>query len=651
MGRVMFAGAVFAAAALLGVGIAAAEVEEPLEVRDVVISATKTPVPVGQVTSAVEVIDGEELQQKKIKTVVDALRLAQGVAVFSNGGPGTSANVRIRGAKAEHTLVVIDGTIVNDPATGAFDFANLTTDNIERIEILRGAQSMLWGADAIGGVINIVTKKGTGKPSAGAFFEYGSFASIREGMQASGAKGPIDFSFSLSRWDTSSFSTINYRRGAAERDGYHNWQASSRLGVALPHDGRLEFNLRWWNADVNFDGVAGDAGPSPADIFGSKGTSRNLMLSGSYFQPLTAWWSQKLTIAQSTSRALQRSGPLGRNLVTGETLTPDPFCFTSTCFFPFNFDLQVVNRRLEWQHNFQVAKPLLLTAGYQFREDQGNNPSNFGSPSNRILSSHAGFAQAQFNYEDRLLATAGVRHDEYNAFGQATTYRVTGGYVFKETGTKLRTSYSTGFRAPTMNQLFFVDPSFPTPIPDLKPEKSQSFDAGVDQWLFNDRLQLSAGYFWNHFTNLIQFVSAPPLIGLQNVGQAKSQGWEAGLRYSILKGLEVHGQYTYTMTRDLSNGTRLPLWPVHSASAGLTYQPIEPVRIMIDYRHVGSRFNNFPAQKLSPFDVVNVSASYDVTKHVQVYARVDNLFNEKYEEILNFGTPIRSVFGGVRVSL
>lgn len=650
MGRIVIAGTALAAV-LLGVGQAGAEVEEPLEVRDVVISATKTPIPVTQVTSAVEVIDGEELQQKKIKTVVDALRLAQGLAVFSNGGPGTSANVRIRGAKAEHTLVLIDGTIVNDPATGAFDFANLTTDNIERIEILRGAQSMLWGADAIGGVINIITKKGSGKPTASAFFEYGSFASIREGVQASGGKGPVDFSFSLSRWDTSSFSSINYRRGAAERDGYHNWQASSRLGVALPHDGRLEFNLRWWNADVNFDGVAGNLASSPADIFGSKGTSRNLILSGSYYQPLTAWWSQKLTLAQSTSRALQHSGPVGRNVVTGETMTPDPFCFASNCFFPFNFDLQVTNRRLEWQHNFQVAKPLLLTAGYQFREDQGNNPSNFGAPSNRILSSHAGFAQAQFNWEDRVLATAGVRHDEYNAFGQATTYRVTGGYVFKETGTKIRAGYSTGFRAPTMNQLFFQDPSFPTPIPNLKPEKSQSFDAGVDQSLFKDRLLLSAGYFWNHFTNLIQFVSAPPLIGLQNVGQAKSQGWEASARYFIFKNLEVHGQYTYTLTRDLTTGARLPLWPVHSATAGVTFQPIERARITVDYRHIGSRFNNFPVAKLSPFDVVNVSASFDVTKQVQVFGRIDNLFGEKYEEILNFGTPIRSVFGGVRVAI
>ncbi len=343
---------------------------------------------------------------------------------------------------------------------------------------------------------------------------------------------------------------------------------------------------------------------------------------------------------------------MGRNLVTGETMAPDPSCFASNCFFPIKFDLEVINRRLEWQHNIEVGKPLLVTAGYQFREDQGNNPNNFGTPSNRILSSHAGFAQAQINFEERLLSTAGVRHDSYNAFGEATTYRVTGGYQLKETGTKLRASYATGFRAPTMNQLFFQDPSFPTPIPNLRPEKSKSFDVGVDQWLLGQKLYLSAGYFWNRFTNLIQFVFNPPVVGLQNIGQAKSQGWESSVRFTVMKGLEVQGQYTYTLTRDLSQnvGARLPQWPVHSGSAGMTYQPFEPLRVNVDFRHVGSRFNAFPVAKMGVFDVVSLSATCDLNKTVQFFGRIENLFDEKYEELLNFGTPIRSVYGGVKVT-
>jgi vitamin B12 transporter len=622
---------------------------EEVRTKEVVISATKTPQPISHVTSAVEVIDGKELEEKKIKTVVDALRLAQGVAAFSNGGPGTQATVRMRGAFARHTLVLIDGAIVNSPTDGQFNFANLTAENIERIEILRGAQSMLYGSDAVGGVINIITKRGTGRPTASAFLEYGSFATIREGGQVSGAKGPVDFAMSISRWDTSSFSAVNYRRGATERDGFHNWQAAGRLGVALPTDGRLELTLRWWNSDVNNDSAFGN---TRLDVLGSKTTSRTLVLSGSYEQPLTSWWSQKLTVGQNNDRFIFNSGTIQRNLVTDVTST----------VFPFPADTEVLNRRVEWQHNFRVIEPLLLTAGYQFREEQGDASTSFGGQQpNRLISSHAGFAQAQLNLLDRIFFTAGLRQDSYNVFGDATTYRLTGGYLVKETGTKLRGSYATGFRAPTLNDLFFVGAN----NPDLKPEKSKSFDVGVDQTLLDGRLQLSVSYFWNRFSNLIQFTDAfacpfPPIVpGFpnscpQNIASAKTQGWEAGFNYRILKNVWARGQYTYTLTRDLSTTRRLQRWPVDQAGLGITYRPIPVAMLNVDYRFVGARNNDVPNsqnQRMGSFGVVNVSASYDVTGHLQVYGRIDNLFNQEYEEILFFGTPIRSVYGGVKISL
>jgi vitamin B12 transporter len=626
--------------------------EPEVMVKDVVISATKTPLPISQVTSAVEVISGEELERKKIKTVVDALRLAQGVAAFSSGGPGANATVRLRGAQSNHTLVILDGTIMNSPTTGEFDFANLTADNIERIEILRGAQSMLWGSDAIGGVINIFTKKGTGKPTASAFVEYGSFDSLREGIQVSGAKGPFDFSASLNRWDISSFSSVNYKRGAAERDGFHNWQGSGKLGMNLPKDGRFEFAVRWWNSDVHLDNAfaASAFAPSGAafDVYGSRQTTRNMILSGMYEQSLTSWWTQKLTLARTNERTLFSSGTFQQEVTnTGVECPPGQVCPVT----PFPGDIDVLNNRIEWQHNVQVAKSLLLTAGYQFREEQGTNPTI--DPEAKIISSNAGFAQAQVNVADRLFATAGVRQDSYNVFGDATTYRVTGGYLHKETGSKVRFSYATGFRAPTINQLFFP---FGFGNPDLKPEKSKSFDAGVDQHLFNERLTVSAGYFWNRFRDLILGVaspSCPPPFGFcaQNIGEAKSQGWELGFTASVLSNLDLKGQYTYTLTRDLTTTKRLPRWPIDQASVGISYRPTEPVRINVDYRFVGARNNdavNTPNQRQGSFGVVNVSTTYDVTKQWQVFGRIDNLFNQGYEEVLFFGTPIRSVFGGVK---
>jgi vitamin B12 transporter len=619
-----------------------AEETPDVTVREVVTSATKTPLPASQVTSAVEVIEGEEIQRKRIKTVIEALRLAQGVFAFSQGGPGTLANVRIRGAETKHTLVAIDGVIVNSPTNGAYNFADLTTDNIERIEIVRGAQSMLYGADAVGGVISITTKKGAGKPSASAFLEYGSFATLREGAQVSGAKGVFDFSASLSRWDTSGFSAVNYKRGAAERDGYHNWQASGKLGVSLPREGRLELNLRWINADNSIDSASSFG---QFDVFGSEGTNRALMLSGMYSQRITPWWDQKLTLAQNNERQLSFFGTSRKNLQTGAL----------TSVTASTSDLEVLNRRLEWQHNFQVGKPLLLTAGYQFREEQGDSKGFYSAAQpNRLLSAHSGFAQAQLNVQDRLILTGGVRQDQYNVFGDATTYRVTGGFLIHETGTKLRSSYGTGFRAPTLNDLFFTN----SDNPNLRPEKSQSFDVGVDQALWQDRIQLSATYFWNHFRDLIVFQNTSPLCPPSatfgcpvNISQSKTQGWELGATVKLLANLEAKAQYTMTLNRDLISGKRLPRRPVDMASVGLSYQPVPGARVNMDYRFVGARNDdaaNTPSQRQGSFGVVNVSGSYDFAEHWQAFGRIENLFNQDYEEVLYFGAPIRSVFGGLK---
>lgn len=627
--------------------------DETIEVREVIVSATKTPVPVTQLTSAVEVITEEDLKRRQTKTVVDALRLSQGLAVFSTGGPGTSATVRIRGSNSDQVLVLIDGAIMNSTTLGSFNFANLTTDNIERIEILRGAQSMLWGADAMGGVINITTKKGTGAPSANAFFEYGSFSSIREGGQVSGQKGPVDFSVALSRWDYTGFSAVNYRRGASERDGFHNWQTSTRIGVALPREGRLDFNFRLLQGKINFDN-----GFSPGfDVLGAFSNSQQFVYSASYQQPITNWWNQVLTVSRQTETLESSSGTTQRNVLTGAVSTP----------FGNRSEINTLANRVEWQHNFQVGKPLLLSAGYQLRDQQGENldlASGATAISNRIVSSHAGFAQAQLNLWDRVFATAGVRQDEYNVFGSATTYRATAGYLHQETGTKVRASYGTGFRAPTINQLFFPDFG----KPDLKPERSQSMDAGVDQYLLNNRLTLSGTYFWNRFRDMIVAQQSATVCGVgpfgpnfcaQNIGLVGTKGWEASVKYALvrdlpwIKSLDVQGQYTNTLTRNFVQqpGNRAPRMPVDQWSLVLSYQPIDPLRVSLEGRYVGSRFDDVNnRQNLKAFDVWNLIANYDVTKNVQAYVRAENLFNEKYEEILNFGTPVRSVFAGVKVT-
>ena len=632
---------------------------EVIETPEVFISATKTETPIKQVTSAVEIITGEQMQQRKIRSVVEALRWAQGLAVFQNGGPGTLAQVRMRGGTPQQTLVLIDGAIVNSATDATYNFANLTSDNIDRIEILRGNQGMMWGSDAMGGVINITTKRGRETPNISAFVEYGSFTTIREGASVIGKKGPVDIAATLSRWDTSSFSAINFRRGASERDGFHNWQGSMKLGVDLPKDGRLDFNFRWMAGIANLDGTSfnpATGGFDPADVLGAKTNSEQYVYTGSYLQPITNWWSQKLTLARATDSFTTSSGTVERNLVTGVEAAP----------FPLSSEISTTSNRLEWQHDVEIVRPLSVTAGYQFREQMGENLDTLtGTPTftNRVISSNAGFAEAKLNLWDRLFGTAGIRQDEYNVFGSATTYRATAGYLLKETGSKLRGSYGTGFRAPTINELFF--PGFGNP--NLQPEKSKGFDVALDQSLFNDRVSLSVGYFWTRYQNLILTVFDPggvcsfSLFGFcaANIGEARAQGIEGSAKVKLIrdmpwiKSLDVQFQYTHTSTRNETNNTdtRLPQWPLNQWSGILSYQPIEAVRANLEARFVGQRFADTSNQDSLPhFYVWNASLTYDVSKTVQLYGRADNIFNRKYEEVLFFGTPVSSVFGGVRIN-
>jgi vitamin B12 transporter len=411
------------------------------------------------------------------------------------------------------------------------------------------------------------------------------------------------------------------------------------------------------NGITNLDGFAFNPvtfQSDPADVLGAKTQDTQYVFTGSYTQPITSWWSQKLTMARATDNLVTTSGTVERNLVTGVIDTP----------FPLNSEITTTSNRIEWQHNFQLGKPLLLTAGYQFREQLGENRdllTNTTTIPTKMVSSHAGFAEAQLNLWDRVFGTAGIRQDEYNVFESATTYRVTGGYLHKETGTKLRGSYATGFRAPTINQLFF--PDFGNP--NLKPEKSQGLDVAVDQSLLDDRIVLSAGYFWTRYRDLILSVFDPVGCGFtlfgfcaQNIGLSRAKGLETSAKFKLvrdqpwIKSLDLQFQYTYTHTDNLTNmNTRLPKWPLNQWSTILSYQPIEGLRANLEGRFVGQRYNDTPNdQSISSFNVWNFSATYEVSKNILVYTRVDNLFNEKYEEVLFFGTPIRSVFGGVRMN-
>jgi len=296
--------------------------KEAILLEPIVVTATRIEVPIKETASSVTIIDGKTIEAKHHRTVLEALREVPGLDIVQTGGAGGTTSAFLRGGNSNHTLVLIDGIQVNSPTTGAYDFSDLTTDNIERIEIIRGPQSTLYGSDAIGGVIHIITKKGKGAATSSVSFEGGSFGSYRETLRLSGSTEKGDYSFSAARFDTEGISRANEKNGNPEKDRYENTTFSSRIGFNLPHDARLEWTARLTDASSEIDGCC-----PPSDDPKALQNKRALATSLSLISPVTAWWDQKLQLS------LQQDKLKG--------IHPD-LTFG-------NFEIDTEGQRLDWQ--------------------------------------------------------------------------------------------------------------------------------------------------------------------------------------------------------------------------------------------------------------------------------------------------------------
>lgn len=603
----------------LGVGPEGWAQETPpeVEVEEVVVTATKTEVPLKEVTSSVTVITEEEIQAKNAKTVLEVLRDVPGLDVVQTGGPGGTTSVFMRGSNSSHTLVLIDGVQVNSPTTGAFDFADMTVDNVERIEIVRGAQSTLYGSEAIGGVINIITKRGKGAPAFSLSAEAGAFRSFRESIGLRGTTPLLDYSLSVARFDTDGFSKASERNGNTEDDGYENTTLSSRLGMNLGAVGQLDLTARYTNAKVDLDGCGFPVCPIDDPNFVQD--SQSLVISTRYSRPLTGWWNQQLQI--------------GFDLEELKGSDPD------TVFSNYEIDTQ--SRRTEWQHHFSISEADLLTLGYEYEVQAGRGEGTF----DESISNSALYIQNQHHVSEAFSQVVGVRADYNSRFGDKITYKAEAAYNPSGTGTRFRAAYGTGFRGPTLNDLFF--PGFGNP--DLEPETSESVEGGIEQALFSNKVSLRGTYFHTSFENLIVFDSVTSLP--QNIGRARAKGAELELRVSPAKAITLRTNYTYTSARNEENDQELPRRPRQKAGAGLSITPIPSLKTQLDLLYVGKRFNDSAnTQPVDAYTLIHLAGSFDLTKTVQIFARVENLFDREYEEVLGYGTAGRSAYGGVKMT-
>jgi vitamin B12 transporter len=620
---------------------------------DFVVTATRTPQAISRAGSAITVITAEEIVKESPKDIANLLRRVPGLTLTQAGGAGAVTNVRLRGADAKHTLVLIDGVRVNDPSTGSseFDFSNIVLTDIERIEVLRGPQSALYGSDAMGGVINIITRKGKGAPRILASTEAGSYGSKGLSVGISGSTGPLSYAFSLAGYDSAGFSRYGYRIGRIEHrrawpleaDASRRLGATGRVGIALSDTTELEFGGYASLNKGQYDGAFGTYPDTPAVS------------------------EQELAEGYTRLTALAFDGILRNTVLVSANRTARDYRDYSFSGLPVRMsgtESGYVGNRwgAEYQGDLNLGSFGLLTFGTKYEQERLRTTSRgllpIPGPSTETndasQATASAFAIHQISLWDHLHLSLGGRIDQIQNGERFATWRATAAYELPQTATTLRTSIGTGAKAPTLFQLY--DPTYGTP--GLQPEHSLGYDVGIDQRLWDDRVILSATLFSNRFRDLIEFVSGPtcppttPFGCYRNVARARTSGLELSADVDIVPSwLRLKAVYTYLEAVDAITHKRLARRPEQEGRIGLVLTPAPGLSIEPSVVLVGKRFSSSGERdKLDPYARFDILADYKINDTFSVFARVENITDAKYEEVRNYGTAGRSFYAGIRAT-
>ncbi|BBK31858.1 vitamin B12 transporter [Stella humosa] len=583
----------------------------------VVVSANLVPTPVDQVGSSVTVLTREDIERTGDAHVIDLLKRVPGVTINHNGGPGATAQLRIRGSDTGQVKVLIDGVEVND-TTGTsndFDFNAFLVTEIEQIEVLRGPQSALYGNDAMGGVINIITRKGQGPMRVTGLVEGGSYQTFRQAVGVSGSLDRFSYALSGANFQTKGFSRVT---AGDEKDGTKTQALNGRFSYDFNAIFSLEAAGGFTHMVSEYDPSSTRDGPNEIEKHMAHGrlAAKVKLLEGR--------WDNTLAVTGSrTERDYDQPG-------------------SSTRFSTYDGDRYGV----EYRGAIKIDRDDVLTFGVARETETARATNTRGTVKttdlDRELRTDSIYAQYLLGLWDDLHLTAGVRHDDNEGFGGSTTYRVTGAYTVPVWRTILRASYGTAVKAPTLFQLY-------APIygnDSLRAEKSKGFDFGFEQPLLNGRVTIGATAFHNDYRNLIAFQDY-----YVNIARARTQGIEATVKADVTSDLSLGAAYTLLDTEDRDTGRDLPRRPRHSVNLSADYLGLKGFRIGGAVRYVASQANSASSTvRLKPFYVVDALVSYDVTERVAVYVRAENLFDEKYQEALGYRTPGRSAYVGVKAN-
>ena len=599
------------------------------EVESVVVSATRFDIPLDQSPASASVISSEELEQKQIQRVSDALREVPGLSVVQTGVAGQLTSVFTRGLRSEHTQVLLDGIPINQGLQGAFNFADFTTEDIGRIEVVRGPQSSIYGPRALAGVIQIFTKQGTGTPGVMLATEGGSYDTFREWSQSDGKVDGFDYSVGASRLDTENARpNNNYRNTAVIANvGWSPNPPSLGNSTAASEQLRISSLFTYSVSDIGLPNTIFD--PRPIDHFL---TERWLIGPHIDWKP-SEWWDHKLIVAYDHERQINNPNEDG-------FVGPTRAVFERT--------------QVDYQNDLRPASWLTLTSGFYYSRINAGQERPFVLFGPTFISDHtnetAGFVEATLTPVENLILVGGGRYDHFNQFGGIWTYRFAGSYKIDKTNTILHSSVGTGFSPPSSQDKIFGN-NF-----GLKPEEDLGWDIGIRQELWQNRVDLGLTYFHNDLSNVIGFNG---LFDTLNLGAAETQGLEAELHAQPVPNLVFTAAYTYleaekTSSKDVSQlqGARLPRRPRNEIYVSATYLAWKRLRTVIEAKFVNAREElNFggPNFDIEDYSFVNIAAEYEVNPHFSIFGRVDNLTNEHYSEVFGFPSLGRAAYGGVKV--